>query len=121
MVRSAFRPIVVLKPDGYYSRPSQPHCHIEAVGGSGTRIALHDMKQWSRKIQKSTSLSRRVWLVPVENLPEIDRAKWARFSLATESVTEWPCSVDPDSVVLYDSAVPQVELGAGVLELTVRL
>lgn len=57
-------------------------------------------KNWQRKLSKSVSLSKRIWMVPRENnFPE---GEWAAFKLGPSQVESWPSEVDPDSVWLYD-------------------
>ena len=84
------------------------------MGGKECRVGAAVFRDWARKMQKIVSLKRRIWLVPVANLPTIDMTRWGPFAIDAASIDEWPLNVDPDGVRCFDTAVPQVELGAGV-------
>ena len=89
---------------------------IREVAGDGAKITPHMLKQLYHNMERSSSLTRELWLLPTENLvPE----RLQPFFVPHHSIQEWPLDVDPEGVVVYDSAVPQFELGRHVVEFSV--
>ena len=39
--------------------------------------------------------------------------------IAAEHISEWPASIDPEGVIVVDQAIPQCQLGLGVMQFSI--
>ena len=90
----------------------------EAVGGSNYRMNINIFGDWATKVTMTQSL-RKLWVAPRAN--KINMDEWATYRVDPATVESWPAGVDPEGIWLFDSAVPQLALGPGVLSLEVSV
>ena len=91
----------------------------EAVGGRNYRMNINIFRDWATKVTMTQALRKKLWVVPRTN--KINLEEWAAYRVDASTVESWPAGVDPEGVWLFDSAVPQLSLGPGVLSLEVTV
>jgi hypothetical protein len=91
---------------------------IRDVAGPNAKISKVMLEGFKPKLERVTSLVRKMWIVPSENVVD---PKYDSFKVDHHSIQEFPVSIDPDGVKVYDGAVPQIDLGIGVMELQCAL
>ena len=90
---------------------------VREVAGEGVTISPQMLQHLHNKLERSASLSRKLWLVQKENQVS---DKISRYIVRRRSISEWPpMDIDPEGVVVYDIAVPQIELGLNVMEFSI--
>ena len=83
----------------------------------GLKISQHIMQEFKHKLDRVTSL-KKLWMVPKDNVVD---PKFQAFIVNHHELDEWPMGIDAEGVIVYDSAVPQIELGMGVMAFEVAL
>ena len=91
---------------------------IREVAGPGVKISQHMLQEFKHKLERVSSLKRKLWMVPKDNVVD---PRFQGFIVNHNELTEWPMGIDAEGVLVYDCAVPQVELGKGVMEFEVAL
>ena len=87
---------------------------LKHVGGDGYRMNAKDFKKWETTVVKSTSIRRKLWMVPKMNLSDQEVEELRKYMLHPDDVVDWPC--DSDDIYVLDQVVPREKLGVGVLE-----
>jgi len=90
------------------------YCSLKKMfGESGGRMTAQAFNGYTRKVHHSSSFKRKLWIVPKKNSVEhVSR----EFFVDPASLVEWPAWFDAGEYHIVDQAVPQSQLGPGVME-----